>query len=93
MQVAVAGNRGLVREDDSHIVCFIFKSFPVFKTFRNQRCGWWEEGEASGAAASRRQIPRGGKMGGKMNIISEKARSDVVKIFKLLSQIQDKFNK
>jgi hypothetical protein len=33
--ITTAGNRGLVRVDDSHIVCFIFKSFPVFKAFFN----------------------------------------------------------
>jgi hypothetical protein len=33
--ITTAGNRGLVRVDDSHIVCFIFKPFPVFKAFSN----------------------------------------------------------
>jgi len=33
--ITTAGSGGLVRVDDSHIVCFFFKSFPVFKTFSN----------------------------------------------------------
>ena len=49
--ITTAGSGGLVRVDDSHIVCFFFKSFPVFKTFSNQRRSWWEEGEVSDAAA------------------------------------------
>jgi hypothetical protein len=33
--ITTAGNWGLVRVDDSHRVCFVFKSFPVFKAFSN----------------------------------------------------------
>ena len=33
--ITTPGNRGLGRVDDSHRVCFIFKSFPVFKAFSN----------------------------------------------------------
>ena len=33
--ITTAGNRGLLRVDYSHIVCFLFKSFPVFKAFSN----------------------------------------------------------
>jgi hypothetical protein len=33
--ITTAENRGLVRVDDNHIVCFIFKSFSVFKEFSN----------------------------------------------------------
>jgi hypothetical protein len=33
--ITTAGNGGFVWVDDSHKVCFIFKSFPVFKEFQN----------------------------------------------------------
>jgi hypothetical protein len=33
--ITKAGNRGLVRVDDSHRVGFDFKSFPVFKAVSN----------------------------------------------------------